>query len=43
MAGELVHADIKPGNILVCRDGAPKLVDFGLAAKISRDDDAATA
>ncbi len=27
----VVHADIKPGNILVCRDGTPKIVDFGLA------------
>ncbi|MFN0009505.1 MAG: protein kinase domain-containing protein [Planctomycetota bacterium] len=27
----VVHRDVKPGNILVARDGAPVLVDFGLA------------
>ncbi len=32
----LVHRDIKPGNILLERDGRPVVVDFGLAL---RDDD----
>lgn len=28
---EIVHRDVKPGNILVARDGRSKLVDLGLA------------
>jgi len=33
----LVHGDIKPGNIVLDRDGNAKLVDFGLAGMTRRD------
>jgi serine/threonine protein kinase len=33
----LLHRDIKPANVIVGDDGAPRLVDFGLAATLASD------
>lgn len=36
----IIHRDVKPSNIMMTRDGRPKLVDFGLGRNLFREDDA---
>ena len=37
-AAGIAHRDLKPGNILIQRDGRPLVCDFGLAAVVHEDD-----
>ena len=38
----VVHRDVKPGNVLISRDGAVKLLDFGIASRVTAFEDELT-
>lgn len=40
--GGLVHRDVKPHNIMVAKDGAVRLLDFGLVKNVSSDSQSGT-
>lgn len=37
---QVIHLDLKPANILITKDGTPKILDFGLAVVLGQTQDA---
>lgn len=38
----IIHCDIKPSNIMIDIDGVPKILDFGIAQIVNKDENAST-